>query len=553
MVSELKPSIVRIKTEEGAVIGSGFLVKEKIVLTCAHVIADAAGQSQSSAKPNQSKIYIDFPLIKPIFCCKARIEFWGPEFSNDLAGLIIEGEIPESIRPIDIRIAKDTIGNKFDVFGFPEGFDDGIWASGAFSDVLGNGWVQVEAIKETGHQIEQGFSGAPIWDRKIKAVVGMVVAAEINPEKKVAFIMPSELILNSWPDLYKVLGYDDPLKELEWQIDQLKNKEGYEKFRSILDQLDYWVKEKTYKIDTINGLLQIAVNMKYQLSNKIYFNEYYEHIAMGIIPKEWNIQNLVAKLDLDKISELAILLFEPLREEFEINLKNRLPVVLAVMDKYKAEDLASGAAFHSYPENLKDKLLDRLKGNLKIFESLLAQKGIKEINKLYCIDKREWQPFNDSSDTIKSIVHEAILKTMSAKRIVPVFIDIDLINKKHFRCILKIIRENGCIVIMDSISMQHPDIQREFHLSLLDAFPKTRIAKVGYDRDAAEFINQITIILEEHMELEFYKRLNERDNCGDCIQLGKRNDFADWFTTKTEEITMNNDWRRFRNARGPDS
>ena len=40
---ELKPCIVRIWRSTGEVVGAGFLVGEKHILTCAHVVAEALG------------------------------------------------------------------------------------------------------------------------------------------------------------------------------------------------------------------------------------------------------------------------------------------------------------------------------------------------------------------------------------------------------------------------------------------------------------------------------------------------------------------------------
>lgn len=41
MSEQLKASIVRFQNAEGAIVGAGFLVSEKILLTCAHVVAQA--------------------------------------------------------------------------------------------------------------------------------------------------------------------------------------------------------------------------------------------------------------------------------------------------------------------------------------------------------------------------------------------------------------------------------------------------------------------------------------------------------------------------------
>lgn len=67
---------------------------------------------------------------------------------------------------------------------------------------MGNGWVSIEDIKAQGRRIEQGFSGAPVWDETIEAVVGMAVQAERpqknQPNSKVAFMLPVSQLRTVW-------------------------------------------------------------------------------------------------------------------------------------------------------------------------------------------------------------------------------------------------------------------------------------------------------------------------------------------------------------------
>lgn len=67
------------------------------------------------------------------------------------------------------------------------------------------GWIQVEDIKEPGHRIEQGYSGGPVWDENLNAVVGMIVATENHPLTKVAFVIPISVLMRSWPELNEVV------------------------------------------------------------------------------------------------------------------------------------------------------------------------------------------------------------------------------------------------------------------------------------------------------------------------------------------------------------
>jgi WD40 repeat protein len=59
-------------------------------------------------------------------------------------------------------------------------------------------------VKETGYRLEEGFSGAPVWDERLEGVAGMAVAAEKKrTEAKAAFIIPTSLLDRVWPTLGK--------------------------------------------------------------------------------------------------------------------------------------------------------------------------------------------------------------------------------------------------------------------------------------------------------------------------------------------------------------
>jgi len=59
--------------------------------------------------------------------------------------------------------------------------------------------VQIEDVKETGFAVEPGFSGTPVWDSQVEAVVGMIVAAEKRMNLKTAFAIPVDVLAGSWP------------------------------------------------------------------------------------------------------------------------------------------------------------------------------------------------------------------------------------------------------------------------------------------------------------------------------------------------------------------
>jgi len=88
--------------------------------------------------------------------------------------------------PARLVTADDLWGHTFRAFGFPSGYDEGVWASGQLLEKQAAGWVQIEDMKLTGYFIEPGFSGTPVWDEQVEGVVGMVVAVETRPNVRAA-------------------------------------------------------------------------------------------------------------------------------------------------------------------------------------------------------------------------------------------------------------------------------------------------------------------------------------------------------------------------------
>jgi hypothetical protein len=212
MVLEL--SIVRVFKSGGGVAGSGFLVSNEYILTCAHVVAYCLTSSPENAKKIMRQkeipdeiIEVNFPIFEKGKIGKkleTKVTFWRPlndqENIQDIAvlKLINPDLLPEGATPINlIQIGKQSLwGNDFKAFGFPKKGSDGEWATGKLMGPIGRDLIQIEDTIETGLRLEEGFSGTAIWDKNLQGVVGMAVKADQErPEAKVAFMIPTDLLL----------------------------------------------------------------------------------------------------------------------------------------------------------------------------------------------------------------------------------------------------------------------------------------------------------------------------------------------------------------------
>jgi hypothetical protein len=228
-----RSAIARIFHGNGAVVGAGFLVagrSQSYIVTCAHVVTAALSLPRDRVDSPSGDIYLDFPLIAPEQKLTAKVVFWRSVKASstepeDIAGLVIEGQLPSEVVPIKLVSTSDLWEHPLRIFGFPNGHNDGVWATGILRDRQAKGWVQIEDIKVTGYRVELGFSGAPIWDETLAAVVGMAVAAEKQREDvKTAFMIPASALLDVWSELVPLQrsspNFANPFQPLNGRIEK---------------------------------------------------------------------------------------------------------------------------------------------------------------------------------------------------------------------------------------------------------------------------------------------------------------------------------------------
>ncbi|HET8851721.1 MAG TPA: serine protease, partial [Ktedonobacteraceae bacterium] len=202
MQESLEASLVRIRTANGQVVGAGFLVGERHILTCAHVISQAIGLPDSPADAPQGVISLDFPLVPPRTLLTASVVQWCPPLSDgqgDIACLELQDDPPAAAEVVRFAPAEDVWKHEFSVLGFPTGYDDGVWATGRLLGRQATNWIQIEDVKAQGFAVAPGFSGTPVWDTQLQGVVGMVVAASRPTETRTAFVIPLDVLAAAWP------------------------------------------------------------------------------------------------------------------------------------------------------------------------------------------------------------------------------------------------------------------------------------------------------------------------------------------------------------------
>jgi energy-coupling factor transporter ATP-binding protein EcfA2 len=205
MSESIELALVRIFNSEKTAVGAGLLVGEKQIVTCAHVINSALGRPKDAKDTPSDGVNLDFPLVagtrdEVLTAIVAHWQPMEPDEVGDIAVLELSDPTPECAQPVRLRLIEDDLwGHKASVCGFRAGYAQGIWVESELRGGVGGGLLQMDGVHLSGYRVEWGFSGAPVRDLKLDAVVGIVAQADY--EAKTAFIIPTRTLLAECPSL----------------------------------------------------------------------------------------------------------------------------------------------------------------------------------------------------------------------------------------------------------------------------------------------------------------------------------------------------------------
>lgn len=208
----LNTSIVRIKDTHNISIGMGFLFDTRMIITCAHVVSRALNYRLVPSDPPKTNLLLDFPLLDANKSFPAKVVLWVPpdiDGSGDIACLELCNDVTIGTQPATLLDFDELWGRGIVVFGFPDGYENiGVWASGIVRAKLANNWLQVDPKEDSAYSIQPGFSGGPAWDVELGEVIGMVVAADMRPDSRVAFLIPTRVIAEIEPRIKNNVNTD---------------------------------------------------------------------------------------------------------------------------------------------------------------------------------------------------------------------------------------------------------------------------------------------------------------------------------------------------------
>lgn len=174
--------------------GAGMLVDGSHVVTCTHVWDDVrSGEGTAEiAFPyaGSARRVVELERARPV-----------DAVHGDVALLRLREPPPAPARPVRLLECPELHGHRFEVWGFPRAQAGEQLAHGVLSRRRGDGLVQLEGDTVPGLAVVPGFSGAPVWDVALEAVVGILTSVDPDRQTKTGYLIPVDVIAQLWPGL----------------------------------------------------------------------------------------------------------------------------------------------------------------------------------------------------------------------------------------------------------------------------------------------------------------------------------------------------------------
>ncbi|WP_121751029.1 trypsin-like peptidase domain-containing protein [Streptomyces sp. E2N166] len=217
----LASGTVRLRDGHGDSAGTGFLVGDGLVLTCAHVVCDALGKPRDTEVLPGTRVTLDMPLLAgpgaPGHDIEAEVAHWVPireDRSGDVAVLRLLAPAPGA-RPLPTSLSRHLWEHGSRIVGFTGHSDRPVWQRGSLLGPAGKGWVQLSRADGQTVRVTGGFSGSPVWDNALGAVVGMIVAAEPVRDDQQAYMLHLGALADEIPALAEAFLAPTPFPGLE--------------------------------------------------------------------------------------------------------------------------------------------------------------------------------------------------------------------------------------------------------------------------------------------------------------------------------------------------
>jgi len=196
-------SVVRILGQDKTYAGLGYRAGPELVITCAHVVANALRTDPHDPKPPPGEVLLDVPFAlghESEVPVRANVvpTGWIPSAEgsrlSDLALLRVVDTATRLPLPgplADLDPAISLRGKPFEAYGGPESYEKNlIHLIGEVGACLANGRWQL-SVQLPGFLIRPGCSGAPAVDSRTGQIIGLIAQDEQDPEAQTGFLIPA--------------------------------------------------------------------------------------------------------------------------------------------------------------------------------------------------------------------------------------------------------------------------------------------------------------------------------------------------------------------------
>ena len=330
-----------------------------------------------------------------------------------------------------------------------------------------------------------------------------------------------------------MMSVDRTWQEITDSLNQFLGNAEFAPFYPLLQKLQHWASARALSPQIFLAFIEIIGRMQEEVAERgASIQEVIDQTISGtFIQPEW---------DVNSVYQTNGNIFQFVLGDFRREIESEaavpevpVPIVLLVMNDAEAEALTHGTLLDTAPEEIRTD-----------FESLQAhlnERGAADWINRYKATPQEWQPFSsaEGAETIEQLIIQALSSiTGYESTFVPVFVDIRTLNEERNRIALRDLREEGCVVIIDSISMRHPIIHQGFYQSALDAYPNTSVVSIAPINSAFEILREMSLVIQMRIsDMEFTKRMYGDEDYGTCEELCEERRFRHWFADRVKKLT----------------
>lgn len=342
---------------------------------------------------------------------------------------------------------------------------------------------------------------------------------------------------------------EQPWDEFVKEFEQIEANPDYKPFRAILEHTRAVIgradaHRQQRDMDGARGLLNFVevLRSKYEAGEDV--TPILDKTATGNIQLDWLVKGDVKQANQNYIDHSRQFVMQiVMANANELNItaqhpKILVPIVPVVMTQAQANELITRTIFQGEPQILENGF-DEL-------DKFLQGEAADWIDR-YGARPQDWKPFGSGPNdlTLEQLIINALtgleeeFKDLDCPLAASFGNVIDL-SQGDGRSNLRRIRDSGCIVILDVVSIRHPKLQRAFHQTLLDAFPRTSVVSIAPSEKSYKLATSLAVLVQLKVEeMEFQRRRADPGDWGASEKIFEEQAFKPWLSTRLQKIDLN--------------